>query len=247
VTTVTLGYSGTSGSFSGTIANGVNNTVSLVKTGSGTQTLNGANAYSGGTIVNAGTLLVNNTSGSGTGTGAVSVTAGTLGGIGTITGPVTIGNVPTGAATIDSYLAPGASIGTLIINNDLTVNSDATLLEEINTLSGDADKVVVNGNLTLNSPTLTLADLDANTIMQLGSQFVLVHYTGTWNGGTFQGYADDSSFWFGNNKFTIDYNFANPAGGFDVILTDLPEPASLALLGLALAGLAGYRWRRRRA
>ena len=48
----------------------------LTKTGNGTLTLNGNNTYGGGTILNAGNLLVNNVVGAGTGT--ISLNAGTL-------------------------------------------------------------------------------------------------------------------------------------------------------------------------
>src|SRR5262249_7269814 len=54
---------------------------------------NNANNYSGGTTVTAGSLLVNNSSGSGTGTGAVTVQNGaTLGGEGRINGALTVQN-----------------------------------------------------------------------------------------------------------------------------------------------------------
>ena len=48
----------------------------LTKTGARTLTLEGANTYSGNTIVNEGTLNVENTTGSGTGAGAVTVNTG---------------------------------------------------------------------------------------------------------------------------------------------------------------------------
>jgi fibronectin-binding autotransporter adhesin len=67
-----------------------------VSTGDGGRTIfTTDNTYSGGTIVTAGTLLVNNTgsSGSGTGSGAVTVTSvGVLGGNGTISGAVLVTN-----------------------------------------------------------------------------------------------------------------------------------------------------------
>ena len=47
----------------------------VVKSGLGTLTLGNANSYIGGTSVDGGTLLVNNTTGSGTGTGTVIVNA----------------------------------------------------------------------------------------------------------------------------------------------------------------------------
>jgi len=65
-------------------------TVSVVKVGPGGLALNGNNTY----------------------TGLTTVSAGTLGGTGVISGPVTV--------TAGGTLAPGASIGTLTINNALT-------------------------------------------------------------------------------------------------------------------------------
>src|SRR5207249_1179441 len=55
-------------SFSGVMSKGA-----IVKAGIGTMRLTASNTYIGGTIVNAGTLQVDNTSGSGTGAGAVQV------------------------------------------------------------------------------------------------------------------------------------------------------------------------------
>ena len=63
-------------------------TGSLIKDGSGTLTLTGDNIYTGGTAVNGGTLLVNNTAGSGAVT--VNNAGSTLGGTGTISGTVTV-------------------------------------------------------------------------------------------------------------------------------------------------------------
>jgi len=53
--TLTIGANNSSGTFSGTITNG-NGAVALVKTGTGTETLTGANGYSGATVVIGGTL-----------------------------------------------------------------------------------------------------------------------------------------------------------------------------------------------
>lgn len=77
---------------------------SLTKVGEGVLTLTGANIYTGGTTVDAGTLVVNNATGSGTGTDAVRVAAGTLGGNGIIAGTVQIGM--DGSSNITAYLAP---------------------------------------------------------------------------------------------------------------------------------------------
>jgi len=112
--TVTLSPgSGESFTLGSLVSNTGGNTNDVIKTGSGTTGLSQANTYTGGTAVNVGTLLVNNSSGSGTGTGAVSVAlAATLGGTGTL--------APTGSngINVSGVLAPGASlsIGTLTFN-----------------------------------------------------------------------------------------------------------------------------------
>ena len=76
----------------------------LTKLGTGRLKLTGANTYSSGTKVKAGTLVVANAEGSGTGRGLVKVTTGRLGGSGIIAGETTIG---TGSG-IGAVLAPAA-------------------------------------------------------------------------------------------------------------------------------------------
>ncbi len=116
-------------------------TVALLKTGAGTQTLGGINTYSGGTTVNAGTLLVNNPSGSGTGTGAVAVRAGgKLGGTGSVGGNVTV--------EAGGGLTPGsAGVGTLHVQGDLALAQAAGLDWDFTPAAADA--VAVAGTLTL--------------------------------------------------------------------------------------------------
>lgn len=131
----------------------------LSKAGPGTMTISNANVHTGGVAVNAGTLWVNNTTGSGTGTGSVSVAAGgTLGGSGIISG----------AATIAGTLAPGsAGIGTLTINN--TVALTGQTLMEINksgsTLTRDrlqgVTTLTIGGTLTVTATGDALAAGDS--------------------------------------------------------------------------------------
>ena len=138
---VTIGTNNLSTTFDGMISGGAQN--SLTKVGIGTLTLtNGANTYSGGTNVNQGTLVVSNTSGFGAG-GPIQVNTGTLGGSGTVLGPVTI-------AGRGAFLAPAHGtnqLATFTIQNPLTLKSGANYKYGIKANGNriQADKVVAGG------------------------------------------------------------------------------------------------------
>jgi hypothetical protein len=89
--------------------------------------------------VNAGTLRVNNATGSGTGTGDLEISGGA-----TLTGNGIIGS----ATTVDDFaiLAPGNPAGTLTFTNNLTLNDNSVLQFGLGTSS---DSVVVGGDLIL--------------------------------------------------------------------------------------------------
>lgn len=115
----------------------------IIKIGTGSWTLTGENTYSGGTIIEAGKLLINNTIGSGTGTGPVSVkNLALLGGTGVIGGKLTVES--------GSSLAPGNnSTGTLTVNNDVILSTGCFLAIEVNTNNKLSDQLIVNGKITL--------------------------------------------------------------------------------------------------
>jgi autotransporter-associated beta strand protein len=103
--TLTVGSNNGTGVYAGTIQDGgVSNAIALFKIGTGTQTLAGANSYSGPTMVAAGVLIVGNgAGGSLDGTASVTVaSSATLGGSGNI--KVSSGNVTFGTG---ATLAPG--------------------------------------------------------------------------------------------------------------------------------------------
>lgn len=101
--TVNAGAGGDSAELQGVISSS-NATDGIVKEGNGTLILSANNAYSGGTNVTAGTLLVTNTIGSATGTGNVTTATGTtLGGIGTIA------PTDTSSVILGGGVAPGIS------------------------------------------------------------------------------------------------------------------------------------------
>lgn len=217
----------------------------LTKAGAGTLALSNANTYSGGTTVTVGTLLVNNATDSGTGSGSVNVESGaTLGGSGTISGAVNISGV----------LSPGNSIESLG-TGALTLNSGSSFNYEMNTSTVAGDLLHVTGGLNIDSnATLDLTDLATlSQALAVDTKFTLLSYTGVWNNGTFNGYADDSTFLFASNTWRIDYNDPTGASNFTsdqdgaagfVTLTVIPEPSSL-LLGFGGLGALLVRRKRR--
>jgi hypothetical protein len=103
----TLGVGATAGSATASASIGAVTGGGITFKGVGTTTLSGANTYSGGTTISAGTLRVNNSSGSsGTGTGTVNVQSGaTLGG----SGYIGTSGTSNGAITVNSggFIAAG--------------------------------------------------------------------------------------------------------------------------------------------
>lgn len=178
-------YNTTAGAatFSGVISS----VSSLIKTGTGTQTLSGINIYTGTTTINQGGILV---TGSLANTVTTVAAAGTLGGTGTLAGPV----------TNNGTLAPGTTgPGSITINNTLTLAPSSRILWEISNWTGTAgtawDRATVNTlNLTATSAnplTIRLADLALANFTESNKTFVLVQTSSGITG-------------FAANKFTID-------------------------------------------
>lgn len=216
----------------------------LIKDGDGTLTLSGHNTYSGPTTVNAGRLLVH---GAHTGGGAYTVQGGaTLGGAGSIGSMVDV--------NAGGRLAPGASIGTLAIGGDLALAGGSIFEWEFNSGNVTADLLNLDGNLNLELPAdamLELADLaDPASVLAYGTRLTMISYSGGWNGGIFDGYANNSKFFSGLNEWKIRYDDLLPGlngGSFAnfVTLAIVPEPTSLVLLIGAMLGLT-FRGRRQR-
>ncbi|EDY16010.1 autotransporter-associated beta strand repeat protein [Chthoniobacter flavus Ellin428] len=226
---------------SGTLRNvgQINNGAGLTKsagTGANTLTLAGTNNYTGATNVTSGTLLV---SGTLTGTTSVVVASGaTLGGDGTIGTTGTTVNVNAGGT-----LAPGTGLAQLNIGTGGTGNSvifdgtssasRAVLSIEIDANSSASDTLAIDGNLDLSSgfDDLTLTILNGSTPTGI---YTIATYTGTLTGT------------FDNVNLPAGYSL-NYGSGTDseITLTNIPEPASWAVLLSGVLGLAGLRRRRR--
>lgn len=183
------------------------------KTTTGNVTLTGNNTFSGLFAVNAGKALINNSAGSGTGLGNVTVDAGaTIGGSGFIDPAAGM------TVSINGFLAPGNSIGTLTVGssgstNDATLNG--TFLAEVN-VSGLADQLAVFGNLILNGSTSVLSIVDTGQL-SVGQTYTIASYSGTLTGT------------FSSDNLPVGWT-VNYGAGTSSTITLVPEPGTLALL-----------------
>jgi len=226
--------------FSGQISGGG----AIVKSGAGTQTLGGANNYSGGTTVSAGALGVSNIAGSGTGTGPVNIgSTAFLGGTGTITGPV---NVASGGTLT------GGLTGTAALNltGAVTMSSGSTVSIGINgttpgTGAGGHDQINLGTTGTINlggsnlSAGVTYAPLNTDVV-----RFILGTGAGAQVLGTFANAPPGTEFPLGTfmgqpYMATINYT---PNSVFFNNFVPVPEPG-LVLLMCAGVGLITSRLR----
>jgi autotransporter-associated beta strand protein len=190
----------------------------LTKAGTGTLTLTGANTYTGTTTVTAGTLRINNQTGSGTGTGPVKVNAGTLGGKGTIAGPVTIG---TGSGP-GAVLAPSVGVSQLLIltlQRALTFKVDGTYSYKLSTNNASADQVIANRVSIQSGAQFSFQSL-GNRRLPTGTIFTAISNTSANPiAGTFANLPDGSTFTTGRNNFQVSYSAGD---GNDLTLTIVP-------------------------
>lgn len=225
---------------------------SLTKIGTGTLQLTNANTYSGGTNVNEGTLLLNNSTGSATGTGAIIVNAnGILGGTGATTGTVNVNATGT--------LAPGSAGTESLSIASLTMQTGSTFAVEIGGNTAGAvvngyDQLIVNGTVNLNNATLNVSMLNFNPVAGDG-YFILANDGVDAITGTFAGLANDAGFTSPNGqKWRVRYNvdaatlnlLAGSGNDIALIAMPVPEPSMLALMGFGGAMIAAAQRRRRR-
>jgi len=155
--------------FAGSLNDGAAGILALTKGGAGTLTLNGANSYTGATIIGAGALNFNSTAA----TASVAVNSGsTLGGVGTIAGSVTVAST--------SHLAPGNGVGTLTMGS-LSLASGAIVDCEFKTgpAANDLLSVTNSDGLTLNGGGFNLYQEGTTTQFNTPGTYTLISYTGT--------------------------------------------------------------------
>ncbi|MDD3321413.1 MAG: autotransporter-associated beta strand repeat-containing protein [Paludibacter sp.] len=160
--------------FSGKITNtqysGTEAKASVTKVGVGTWTLTNENTYSGGTFINEGTIMVDNTVGSGLGTGDVMVfPTGTLAGSGSVSGAVSV--------DMRGSLSPGDGIGTFTVNNNVSILADGTFTVDIDKVNAKNDLLVTTG--TFNMAGILEVIIAEGTEFAVGDEFKIIDGTVT--------------------------------------------------------------------
>jgi autotransporter-associated beta strand protein len=181
----------------------------LIKAGNGTLVVTGSNTYSGGTTISAGTMLVNDASGSGTGSGSVAVSnGGALGGTGTVSGAVTVSS--------GGNLSPGSG-GTAIFNTGnlvLASGSDLNIALNGNTAGSGFDQVNVTGTVNVSGSTLNLSgsrSVHDGSVLEIIANDAADAVT-----GTFQGLSEGGATVYNGVTYTATYVGGT---GNDVALT----------------------------
>jgi autotransporter-associated beta strand protein len=214
-----------------TFAGGISGTGGLIKDGASTQTLAGANTYTGTTTISAGTLEVSGASGALTATSSVNINGGTL----LLSGSAA--NRINDAATISL----GAAGSTLQLSGSVTETLGAL------TLTGEAGARVID--FGAGSGVLTFASLTADSSLPLQ----IWNWSGTigTGGGTDRLFINNGS--FGGSLAASDVSFYSGSGtglysGATVFTSNgelVPVPEASTLLGV-LGLMAPLAWRERR-
>jgi len=220
-----IGAKNTTNTFAGYIGN--SGVTSLIKIGTGTFILTGvSNSYSGGTTINGGMLMANNTNGSATGQGPVTVAnGGILGGTGIITGGVTVNS--------GGGLAPGNLLGALTISNNLTLAAGSATFVQIQHSPLTNNSVKVSGTMAQGG-TLIATNIGGSAFAA-GDSFKLFNATGYL--GSFAAYALPGL----SSGLVWNTSALNTSGTLSVVVNATPviSNVSIAPGGLALSGSGG--------
>ncbi len=205
-TTVTLGWNDHDGDFAGTIANGTDNTVNIVKVGTGTQTFSGASTYTGTTTINGGILQAGasacvfgtnsavtlaNTPGVSLDLNNLDVPIGSLAGGGASGGNVLLG---TGTLTVGGNNGNTTYSGVLSGNGALVkVGTGILSLVGVNTFAGGSTVNAGQLQIRHNNALAGAVTVNAGGVLSLGQSGLSVNTDITLNGGLFSGGMDSGT------------------------------------------------------
>lgn len=231
--TLTLGHGNASASFGGVIRN-TGGALSLVKTGTGTQTLSGVNTYTGATQINEGTLALSG-SGSISSSSSLTLAANTTLDITGVTNSFQLGSsqslsgngriLATGKTVVAAgTLTPGASPGTLVQDGGvLQLAASGQFNWEIANAAGTAGSGYDTVSL-INGATLDLSLLSANNPYQIN--LWSLSGTGPFSNGLASNFDNTQSYeWtlfsttqainnFSSDLFAVNIGATNGTGGF---------------------------------
>jgi len=205
--TLTLTGSNTGSKIDGVISDGTaGGTLALVKTnGTGAWNLNGANTYSGGTTLNAGTININNASALGTGT--LTINAGTINNNTGAALTLSTNNAQVWNSSFSFTGTASLNLGTGAVSLGTAAGTSRTITSNNNTLS--VGGVISNGTT-------------ANAIVKAGTGALTLSGANTYTGGTSLTAGTlniNNASALGTGTFTITAGTINNTSGAEVILT----------------------------